>query len=303
MRELLSNWRLTACCVSVLLTGLAAQSQSQESIPLWPAAALAVKGYSGEETNIPSTNKVDNRPFNQLGNVVNPRMTIFRPPEGKASGAAVLVFPGGSYRILADDMEGSEICQWLSSLGITGILVRYRVPPLPGKQRYADPLEDAQRALGMVRSRAAEWHLDPARIGVMGFSAGGHLATLMSNHFDQRTYAPIDEAERVSCRPDFTILIYPAFLTNRDDPAGQLVAEFHVTAQAPPAFIVQTEDDPVRVQNSLFYYLALVNVKVPAEMHLFSKGGHGYGMRATGAPVAAWPKYAEVWLKSMGAIH
>ncbi len=123
-------------------------------------------------------------------------MTIFRPPAGKASGAAVLVFPGGGYRILADDLEGSEICQWLSSLGVTGILVRYRVPPLPGKERYADPLEDAQRAIGMVRSRAAEWHLDPARIGVMGFSAGGHLATLVSNHFEQRTYVPIDKPTR-----------------------------------------------------------------------------------------------------------
>jgi acetyl esterase/lipase len=181
--------------------------------------------------------------------------------------------------------------------------VRYRVPPLVGKERYADPLEDAQRALGIARSHAEEWHLDGKRIGALGFSAGGHLAALMSNHFDARAYPAVDESDQVSCRPDFTILIYPAYLTNPGDPAGQLAAEFHVTAQTPPAFIVQTEDDPVHVQNSLFYYLALVNVKVPAEMHLFAKGGHGYGMRATGAPVAAWPRYAEEWLKSMGIIH
>jgi len=288
--------------VSMLVWAWAADEPPRETISLWPAAVLAAKGYTGGETNIPNTNKVDGRPFNQLGNVIDPRMTLYRPPEGKANGAAVLVFPGGSYRILADDMEGSEVCQWLSSIGITGVLVRYRVPPLAGQERYAAPLADAQRAIGMVRSRSEQWHLDGKRIGVLGFSAGGHLAATVSNHFDARTYPAIDASDSVSCRPDFTILIYLAFLANRDDPPGQLVPEVHVTAQAPPAFLAQTEDDPVRVQNSLFYYLALTNAKVPAEMHLFAKGGHGYGMRATGAPVAAWPKYAEEWLKSAGII-
>ena len=158
--------RSLTLCVSVAATALAARGQPPETIPLWPAAALAAKGYTGQETNIPSTNKVDGRPFNQLGNVVNPRMTVYRPAEGRANGAAVLVFPGGSYRILADDMEGSEVCQWLNSIGITAVLVRYKVPPPPGKERYAAPLEDAQRALGVVRSHAAEWHLDAKRIGV-----------------------------------------------------------------------------------------------------------------------------------------
>ncbi len=277
-------------------------AENPETIALWPPAALAAKGYTGEETNIPSANKVDGRPFNQLGNVVNPRMTIYRPPEGKANGAAVLVFPGGSYRILADDMEGIEVCQWLNSIGVTAMLVRYRVPPLPGKERYAAPLEDAQRAIGIVRSHAADWHLDEKRIGVLGFSAGGHLAATVSNNFDARTYQPVDKSDAVSCRPDFTILIYPAFMNDRTAPVGQLTPEVHITAHTPPAFLVQTEDDPVRVQNSLYYYLALVEVKVPAEMHLFSNGGHGYGLRATGAPVAAWPKYAEEWLKTTGLI-
>lgn len=289
-------------CVSIAATALAADSQPQETIALWPPAARAAKGYTGQETNIPSNNKVDGRPFNQLGNVTNPRMTVYRPPNGKANGAAVLVFPGGSYRILADDMEGIEVCQWLNSIGITGVLVRYRVPPPAGKERYAAPLEDAQRALGIVRSHAEQWHLDGKRIGAMGFSAGGHLAATLSNHFDARVYQAVDEADDASLRPDFTILIYPAFLTGRDGPAGQLAAEIHVTAGTPPTFLVQTEDDPVRVQNSLYYYLALVNVKVPAEMHLFAKGGHGYGLRATGTSVAAWPRYAEEWLRSMGVI-
>jgi acetyl esterase/lipase len=269
---------------AIWVVSRATAAENPQTIALWPAAALAAKGYTGEETNILSTNKVDGRPFNQLSNVINPRMTIYRPPEGKANGAAVLVFPGGSYRILADDMEGIEVCQWLNSIGVTAMLVRYRVPPLPGKERYAAPLEDAQRAIGIVRSHAAEWHLDEKRIGVLGFSAGGHLAATISNNFDKRTYQPLDQSDAVSCRPDFTILIYPAFMNDRAAAVGQLTPEVHITEHTPPAFLVQTEDDPVRVQNSLYYYLALVNVKVPAEMHLFSKGGHGYGLRQPALP-------------------
>jgi acetyl esterase/lipase len=299
MRRIAIVWLWIA---STCVTSVAVAAENPQTIALWPAAALAAKGYTGEETNIPGANKVAGRPFNQLGNVVNPRMTIYRPPEGKANGVAVLVFPGGSYRILADDMEGSEVCQWLNSIGVTAMLVRYRVPPLPGKERYTAPLEDAQRAIGIVRSHATEWHLDEKKIGVLGFSAGGHLAASVSNNFDKRTYQPLDESDAVSCRPDFTILIYPAFMNDRTAPVGQLTPEVHITARTPPAFLVQTEDDPVRVQNSLYYYLALTEVKVPAEMHLFSKGGHGYGLRATGDPVAAWPKYAEVWFKTSGLI-
>src|ERR1700722_6211015 len=166
----------STCVAAICVTSIAMAADNPQTIALWPPAVLAAKGYTGEETNIPTTNKVADRPINQLSNVVNPRMTIYRPPEGKANGAAVLVFPGGSYRILADDMEGAEVCQWLNSIGVTAMLVGYRVPPLPGKERYAGPLEDAQRAIGIVRAHAAEWHLDEKRIGVLGFSAGGHLA-------------------------------------------------------------------------------------------------------------------------------
>lgn len=288
-------------CVCVAGSALAAGTATKP-ISLWPPAVLAAKGYTGPETNVPSRNKVDGRPFNQLSNLTDPRMTVYEPEKGKANGAAVLVFPGGSYRILADDMEGEEVCQWLNSIGITAVLVRYRVPPPPGKAQWAAPLEDAQRAISIVRSRAKDWTLDAKRIGVMGFSAGGHLAAMVSNRFEKRTYESVDDSDRVSCRPDFTLLIYPAYLSGRGDPIGELASEVQVTAQTPPAFLVQTEDDPVRVQNSLFYYLALVNVKVPAEMHLFAAGGHGYGVRRTGAPVADWPQYAEKWLKTIGVI-
>jgi acetyl esterase/lipase len=294
---------LPVVCLAAATVAIAAEGSGPgKPISLWPSGAPGEKGGIGPETNIPSTNKVDGRPFNQLGNVTQPTITLYPAPKGKDTGAAVLVFPGGAYRILADDMEGIEVCQWLNSIGITGVLLRYRVPARAGRARYAAPLEDAQRAVGMVRSRAGEWGLDSSRIGVLGFSAGGHLAAAVSNNFETRTYSPGDEADRMSCRPDFTILIYPAYLTATGDQTGKLAAEIPVTPQTPPAFVVQTEDDPVRVENSLFYYLALKNAKVPVEMHLFSKGGHGYGLRVTGAPVAIWPQYAERWLKLTGVI-
>ena len=291
-----------ACLLSATAAFTADASAPGKPILLWPAGAPGEKGDIGAETNIPTTNKVDGRTVNQLGNVTKPSITVYPAPKSKNTGAAVLVFPGGGYRILADDLEGIEVCEWFNSIGITAVLLRYRVPARVGRTRYAAPLEDAQRALGIVRSRAGEWGLDAKRIGVLGFSAGGHLAAALSNNFETRTYPPADDADGISCRPDFTILIYPAYLTANEDQTGKLAAEIRVTAQTPPAFVVQTEDDPVRVENSLFYYLALKNAKVPAEMHLFSKGGHGYGLRATGAPVAAWPQHAERWLRLTGVI-
>src|ERR1700730_17436355 len=196
-----------ACFVAATVALAADVPSAGKPILLWPSGAPGEQGDIGAETNIPSTNRVDGRPFNQLGNVSKPGITVYPAPKGQDTGAAVLVFPGGAYRILADDMEGIEICEWLNSIGITGVLVRYRVPPLTGKERYAAPLEDAQRALGIVRSHAEQWHLDSKRIGAMGLSAGGHLAATLSNHFDARVYPPVDEADGVSSRPDFTILV------------------------------------------------------------------------------------------------
>lgn len=238
----------------------------------------------------------------RLGNVSTPTITLYRPPQAKDTGAAVVVFPGGGYRILAMDLEGTEVCSWLNSIGVTGVLLKYRVPAREGGERYAAPLQDAQRAVGLVRSRAAEWHLDPKRIGVMGFSAGGHLAAAISNNYERRTYPEVDEADRASCRPDFALLIYPAYLTVKDQ-GDRLSPELGITANTPPSFLVQAEDDTVRVENSLFYYLALKNSKVPAEMHLFAQGGHGYGLRRTERSVTAWPQRAEEWLQSLGVLR
>jgi acetyl esterase/lipase len=200
------------------------------------------------------------------------------------------------------DLEGTEICEWLNSIGVTGVLVKYRVPARRGLPRHAAPLQDAQRAIGLVRHRAAEWSIDPKRIGVLGFSAGGHLAAAASNNFEKRTYEPQDEGDSVSCRPDFSVLIYPAYLTVRDE-GDKLAPEVSVTANTPPTILIQAEDDGVRVENSLFYYLALKNVKVPAEMHLYPKGGHGYGLRPSDKLVTTWPARVEDWMRSSGLLQ
>lgn len=272
---------------------------------LWPHKAPGeTKEYPPEaDTTKPDGNLVAGKRVARLGNVSAPTLTVYSPPAGRNTGAAVLVCPGGGYNILALDLEGTEICEWLNSLGVTGILLKYRVPRREGLEKHAAPLQDAQRALGLVRQHAAEHGIDPQRIGVLGFSAGGHLAAVLSNNHATRTYEAIDAADQVSCRPDFTVLIYPAYLTvkeKNDAVAPELPVS---TTNTPPTFIAMTEDDSVRVETGLFYYLALKNAKVPAEMHLYPKGGHGYGLRRTALDVTSWPDRVGDWLKASGLLR
>jgi len=229
-----------------------------------------------------------------------PTLTVYRPDKAKQNGTAVVVFPGGGYNILALDLEGSEICEWLNTIGVTAVLVKYRVPAREGP-RVGAPLQDAQRAVGMIRSRAAEWGIDPKRIGVMGFSAGAHLSALLSNSFDKRTYDRVDAADEASCRPDFTMLIYPWRLAAEN--TDTISPEMHTGPQTPPTFIVQTEDDIVRVENGLAYFKALKAANVPVEMHLYPAGNHGYGLRPSKNLVTTWPKRAADWLQSRGLIQ
>ena len=203
-----------------------------------------------------------------------------------------MVCPGGGYGILAYDLEGTEICQWLNSLGINAVLLKYRVPD--GRDH---PLQDAQRAMGMVRLHAAEWHIDPKKLGVIGFSAGGHLSASLSTHFASRTYPPVDKADELSCRPDFAMLIYPAYLV-QDKDLEKLATDITVSADTPQTFLVQTENDFAHSECSLFYYLALKKAKVAAELHLYPGDTHGYGLRPARDPVAStWTKRAEEWMR------
>lgn len=276
-----------------------------ESIPLFPKGVPGGKRDLGPEKDMTTAKDhfTAGRRVTRIGNVTEPSLRFYPAPASANSGAAVLVFPGGGYNILAYDLEGTEVCDWLNTIAVNCVLVKYRVPEPKNVPRYEGPLQDAQRAVGYVRSRAAEWHLDPNKIGVLGFSAGGHLSALISNEFGKRSYERQDAADDISCRPDFAILIYPAYLATGEK-LDSLAPEIIVTANSSPSFLVQTEDDPVHVENSLVYYRALKNSNVPAEMHLFSKGGHGYGLRPDPEkPVTQWPKLAEAWLRGSKLIQ
>jgi acetyl esterase/lipase len=265
---------------------------------IWPGQAPGAKLNPPQETAT-TTGKdhmIAGRPFTILANVSVPTLTLYTP-KNKNSGAAVVVFPGGGYNILAIDLEGQEVCDWLNSAGVTCILVKYRVPDSGPYPKSLAALQDAQRAMGLVRLHSSEWHIDPSRIGVMGFSAGGHLAVALSTHFDQRLYDPIDAADKLSCRPDFAVLVYPAYLTIEKE-SFALDPELRPSAKTPPSFIVQTEDDPV-VDSAVIYFMALKNAKVPAELHVYAEGGHGYGLRRTALPVTAWPQSVELWLRTI----
>jgi acetyl esterase/lipase len=269
------------------------------TISIWPHGAPGAKPNPDPEvdTTTATENLVAGKPLIRLGNVSVPTITVYSP-KNKNSGTAIVVFPGGAYHILAIDLEGTEVCEWLNSIGVTCVLLKYRVPDSGPYPKSSLALQDAQRAVGIVRSRAAEWHIDPNRIGVLGFSAGAHLAAALSTHFDQRLYEGVDAADQVSCRPDFAVIVYPGYLANPEQDFAPN-ADIHVTEKTPPAFIVQAEDDPVHVENATNYFLALKDAKVPAELHIYAQGGHGYGLRHTALPVTDWPKLVENWLGTM----
>lgn len=271
---------------------------SPSSLPVWPTTAPGEKGNIGEERDMtkPNENLVAGKRVMRLGNVSQPTLTLYRPKKSKDTGTTVLVCPGGGYHILALDLEGTEVCEWLNSIGVTGALLKYRVPRREGLEKHTAPLQDAQRAMGLLRQRAPELGIDPKRIGVLGFSAGGHLAASLSTSGDTRTYPTLDAADALPCRPDFTILVYPGYLTVADQ-GDRVAPDLNPSANTPPTFLVMSQDDPVRVQNVLGYASALQAVKVPFELHVYPKGGHGYGLRRTSADVTSWPDRVTDWMR------
>ena len=250
----------------------------------------------------PTDNLIAGRPLVRLGKVSNPTITYYAP-KSPTSGAspAVVVFPGGGYQILAIDLEGTEVCDWLNQIGVTCLLVKYRVPNTGPYPKSSAALQDAQRALGIARKQAKEWNIDPGKIGVLGFSAGAHLSAAVSTHFDKRLYDRIDEADDQSCRPDFAFIIYPGYLANAEQGMATN-SEIKPTSQTPPSFILQAEDDPVHVENATNYFLQLKAAKVPAELHIYAAGGHGYGLRETNLPVTHWSRLAQIWLSTINAL-
>ena len=278
----------------------------QVTLPLWPHGAPETVQMPGAEKDItkPDDRLVNGRPLMHMTNVSQPTLAVYKPDAAKDTGAAVVVLPGGGYRILAYDLEGTEVCQRLNSIGVTCVLSKYRVPinnaDGKGQGHYparTEDLEDAQQAMRITRQHAAEWKIDPSRVGVLGFSAGGHLAVMLSNHYDFRYKGESDADAAVSTRPDFAIVIYPAYLA--DATLTKLAPEATPTASAPPTFLVQAEDDPVHEENALLYFQGLKAVKVPAELHLFAQGGHGYGLRPGPLPVTHWPEFAATWMRTI----
>jgi acetyl esterase/lipase len=316
--------------------GLGAQQSGWQPSPghtqtsIWPGTAPDAQPVSGPELSTTDSKElIGGKTVTAVSNVTRPTMTVYAP-QGKNTGAAVVVFPGGGYQILAIDLEGTEVCDWLTQKGITCVLLKYRVTgvgPYPKSGPYPESpmaLEDAQRALGLVRFHAAEWSIDPSKIGVLGFSAGGHLVVAASVHFDRRLYARVDAADDVSCRPDFAVAVYPGHLSysaaewdaaqgakkyalpppeiaSLADPDLELNPDIHVSSQTPPAFLLQAEDDHIdSVYDSLSYYIALKKAGVPAEMHLYAEGNHAFGLRRTRLPITGWPQLVETWLETIG---
>jgi acetyl esterase/lipase len=327
---------ILALCVALAPGGLSAQkptwqpSPGHAQVPIWPGRAPDPQPVAGPE--YAETSGKDflpgGRPAIGVSNVTRPTMTVYSPT-GKNTGAAVVVFPGGGYQVLAMDLEGSEVCDWLAPKGITCVLLKYRVTdvgPYPKSGPYPESpmaLEDPQRTVGLVRLHAAEWHIDPHKIGVLGFSAGGHLSAAISTHFAKRLYPAVDAADNESCRPDFAIAIYPGhlslsaaewdakqgatkFVVRHPASADKHLAlnpEIPVTSKTPPTFLLQAENDHEdSVDDSLAYYIALKNAGVPVEMHLYAQGGHAFGLRRTSFPITAWPQLVETWLATIGMI-
>lgn len=307
---------LVAFCVVSACGALNAQTTAWQvpaglvQTPIWPGAAPEAQPAAGPETSTTTGqgDLVAGRPYVWVENVTQPTMTLY-PPKGKNTGVAVIVFPGGGYMGLAMDLEGTEVCDWLASQGVSCVLLKYRVPR-SGQywdkklDRHVEPsvpaaLQDAQRTLSLVRFRAAQWGIDPRKIGVLGFSAGGHLAAQSSTAFEHRAYKPVDAADQQSCRPDFAVPIYPGHLNM----GGKLNPRMRVPAATPPTFLLQAEDDHVDgVEQCLVYYRALLKAGVPVEMHLYAQGGHAFGLRPTRFPITAWPRLVEKWLATIGMI-
>lgn len=284
----------------------------QKQLPIWTAGIPDPGLVTGTET------------YNDgmVKNVSIPTITVYAPAKEKNTGAAILVFPGGGYNKLAINLEGSEICEWLASIGVTGILLKYRVPasgPHYDKdcQCEKDPvkpmaLQDAQRAMGLVRARAREYNIDPGKIGVMGFSAGGHLVADVSTNYRKRAYAVTDDIDTINCKPNFGIVMFPGHMTFHTSQPYQLNRTLPVDSDTPPTFLLQAGNDNVdTIQHSLVYYIALKKAGVHAEYHIYAEGGHAFGLNEsaqkvpgwTELPIADWERLVERWLRTIGVIR
>jgi acetyl esterase/lipase len=270
-------------------------ASASRTIELWPGKPPGENGTIGEEI---AKTKGESNVVTSITNVTKPTLKVYRPDRDENTGVAIVVCPGGGYNNLAWDHEGEQVARWLNSIGITAALLKYRVPRRPDTPKGQPPIQalmDAQRALGIVRDSAGQWGIDPKRIGILGFSAGGHLGAWASTNYDKRSYEAVDDADKTDIRPDFAVLVYPGGVLQRG--TDQLAPEIHVSSQTPPTLLVCATDDRLSEQ-TVQLYLALKRAGVPVECHLYATGGHGFGMRPSNQPYATWPQRCEDWLRA-----
>jgi acetyl esterase/lipase len=276
-------------------------------VEVWPGKAPEEPGTIGAEKFLMSP-KLDRKqvevtePTKMVTNVTKPTLTLYRPPRQKDTGTALLICPGGGYWNLYWQLEGEEVAAWLNSLGVTGIILKYRVPRRPDEPKGEParrPLQDAQRAVSLVRSKAKEWGINPNRIGMIGFSAGGHLAVATATSFEKRAYKPIDAIDQVNCRPDFAVAVYSGYLKAKDK--DELAPGLHIPAKTPPIFLAHGGEDLISSpEHSLVLYRALKRAGVSAELHIYAGAAHDFGVRPSDQPCSTWTKSCAAWLRHQG---
>jgi acetyl esterase/lipase len=301
---------LISVFIGLLLVVPVMGAQEPLVLPVWPGAVPGDYGTVGPE-RVRAPSEAPTKDAKWITNVTKPTLTVFRSDKEKNTGAAIVICPGGGYWNLAWDLEGEEVAARLNPAGVTVFVLKYRVPRREGQPERLPapgPLLDAQRAVSLVRSRAAEWAINTNRIGIIGFSAGGHLAVATATHFDQRGYEPIDEIDQASCRPNFAAAVYPGYLIEQERAGVEankdaLAPYIRIPKGTPPIFLVHASDDPVAgAENSALMYLALKRANVPAELHVFAHGGHGFGVRKSSLPCSTWADRFVDWLQDQGML-
>jgi acetyl esterase/lipase len=299
------SWLFFAVCMSTV--GLAIAADNPLVVEIWPGSVPDETGNVGAEKTVMSP-RLDHKQVEvtestrMLTNVSRPTITLYRPSKDKDVGTAVIICPGGGYWNLYWQLEGEEVARWLNSLGVTGIILKYRVPRMPDEpkdQPARRPLQDAQRAVSLVRSKASLWRIGRQRIGIIGFSAGGHLALATATTFAKRTYKPADSIDEISCRPDFAVVCYPGYLKAKD--RDELAVGLHIPAGTPPVFLVHGGSDIISSpENSVVAYMALKHAGIPAELHVYANAAHDFGVRASDHPCSTWTRACSEWLRQQG---
>ena len=299
---LIIAWMGMACGV--------ARADNPQVVEIWPGKVPDENGDIGAEyvrmSPMSERKQVEvTEPTRLVTNVTQPTLTIYRPAREKETGTAMLICPGGGYWNLYWQLEGEEVAAWANSIGVTGIILKYRVPRRPDEikgEPARRPLQDAQRAVSLVRSRSKEWGIDPKKIGMIGFSAGGHLAIATATNFEQRTYEPIDDVDKVSCRPDFAIPVYSGYLKAKDK--DELAPGLRIPAGTPPVFLAHGSDDIVSPpEHSVVMYLALKRAGIPTELHIYANTAHDFGVRNSDRPYATWTASCAHWLRNQGLLQ